>query len=244
MDDMTDLGFFSDLNYHFTTDLDGQISCCINAAGHGYNPTIANLAAHNETPNIWTQADSFAKAFYATIMADLGQNSSANMLANSTALEYFTTNFTSTIEGQDISVMEAWYATNPAMESYSASKSRTGSLSISPSVISQQYLCQIPKLKPGGSLFVAILVADLVFLQALWKLVTWIVGWRVKRADSQASFCEGCLARHAEFELRDRTTRTTQYQAVLDDSSESRPQLRSRAGTNMSSETREQLLSP
>lgn len=30
----------------------------------------------------------------------------------------------------------------------------------------------MPKLKDGGSFFISVLIADLVFLQALWKIVT------------------------------------------------------------------------
>jgi hypothetical protein len=49
----------------------------------------------------------------------------------------------------------------------------TGDLVINKSVIASQYLCQLPKLKSNGSLFIAVLVADLVMLQALWIVVNW-----------------------------------------------------------------------
>lgn len=241
---MTDLSFFSNMNYHFTQEEDGVTYCCINQAGHNYDPTIANLAAHNETPNIWIAADSLAKAFYATVMADLGQKSSFNMLANLTALEYFSANLNNTIDGQNSAVMIAWHQTNPAMQSYSAVKYKTGPLSVTPSVILQQYLCQIPKLKSGGSLFVAILIADLVLLQALWAIVGLIMGWRLGKSDPQAKFCEGCAAMQAGIELREVPTTSTQYEPVLDSVMDGRGHLRVRPARHLSSETTEGLLSP
>jgi hypothetical protein len=140
-------------------------------------------------------------------MADLGQNSSVNMVTDSAALEYFSTNLTDTVEGQNTYGMAAWHATNPAMQSYSEVKDITGLLSITPSVISQQYLCQVPKLKSRGPLFVAVLLADLVFLQELWKIVTLIMDWRLGRSDCQAIFCESCAARD---------TMTAQYRPVTE----------------------------
>jgi hypothetical protein len=233
---MTDLDFFSGVSYHFVTEVNGKTACCVNPAGHNYSITIGNLAAHNEAPNIWIEADSLAKSFYATIMADLGQNSSVNMLANETALEYFTATLTNTVGGQDSSVIQSWLATTPATQKYSDIKDTTGSLNIDPSVIAAQYLCQIPRLKSGGSLFVAILIADLVFLQALWKILNWIMVWRLERSDTQANFCEGCKAREASIELVARSASTTRDESI----SESRPPLVGRAST----ESRQQLLPP
>jgi hypothetical protein len=58
----------------------------------------------------------------------------------------------------------------PANDSYSALKQTTGDLGIRPSSIATTYICQIPRLKPAGNLIVAIIVADLVLLQAVWQL--------------------------------------------------------------------------
>lgn len=195
--DMISLDFFEYPSYHFLTEnLDPNsgrtVGCCINPAFHDFPNSIENLAQYNVTPNIWIEADSFAKSFYASILADLGQNASNNMLANGATLEYFTSNLTSVISGQDGSVEEAWLATNPATQSYDAVKRITGNLTITPSVISAQYLCQIPKLKPAGSLFVAIFLGDLVFLQALWVILNWATTAWLERSDPHANFCEGC----------------------------------------------------
>lgn len=244
---MTDLDFFSGIDYRFTVvDATGKPNCCLNPEKIGYDSTLSNFAAHGLTPNVWVEADSLAKAFYATIMADLGQHSSVNMLANVSALEHFSTNLTNTVSGwQGTSVIASWLATNPATQEYSKVRDTTGPLNISPSVILEQYLCQIPKLKSGGSLFVSILVADLVFLQALWKILNWVMVWRLGRSDSRANFCEGCRARDAGIELLERpSTMTTQYDPMLEPVSEHRRHLKGRQAKTMSIDSREQLLSP
>lgn len=114
---------------------------------------------------IWIPSDCLAKSFYSTILVDLGQiTATPNILTDEDALQFFTQNFTA---------MEAGTANaqpGPARDSYNALKAQTGPLEISPSIISSKYLCQIPKRKPPGTLFVSILVADLVLIQAAWKL--------------------------------------------------------------------------
>ena len=60
------------------------------------------------------------------------------------------------------------------------------------STISAQYLCQVPERKGWGSLLVSVLVADIVFLQVLWKLLCWITTFKVERGDEQAKHCIGC----------------------------------------------------
>jgi hypothetical protein len=60
------------------------------------------------------------------------------------------------------------------------------------STISAQYLCQVPERKGWGSLLVSVLVADIVFLQVLWKLLCWIATFMVERGDEQTKYCIGC----------------------------------------------------
>lgn len=70
----------------------------------------------------------------------------------------------------------------PANDSYEALKDHAGSLNTSAAVISMKYLCQVPKRKTSGTLIVSILVADLVFMQALWKIFILCTGaWLTHR---------------------------------------------------------------
>ena len=52
---------------------------------------------------------------------------------------------------------------------------------VNPAVIATQYFCQIPRLKSTGSLLIAIIVADLVFLQVLWKVLNLAVTFGLTR---------------------------------------------------------------
>ena len=100
----------------------------------------------------------------------------------------------------------------PAHDSYEALKDHTGPLNTSTAVISTKYLCQVPKRKSTGTLLLSILVADLVFMQALWKMfelctVAWLAhkdpkgrkrsSVRVDEAQRLmlvviANYCSGC----------------------------------------------------
>jgi hypothetical protein len=70
---------------------------------------------------------------------------------------------------------------------------QTGSLSITPSTIYQQYLCQVPQRKSLGSLIVAVVVADLVFLQTVWTILTFAATWYVESKYPTARYCEGSI---------------------------------------------------
>ena len=68
----------------------------------------------------------------------------------------------------------------------------TGIPRVWPATIITQYLCQVPKLKSVGSMIVSIIVADLVFLQALWLIVTFLITFFLERRHPQANYCDGC----------------------------------------------------
>ena len=137
------------------------------------NHTVSDLASNNAAPNIWLASDSLAKSFYSTILTDLGQTTTVpNILLNATTLQYFTQNFTS-MQNNTPNAQPG-----PARDSYEALKDQTGPLNTSTAVISTRYLCQVPRRKSTGTLFVSILVADLVFMQALWKIFNFCtVAW-------------------------------------------------------------------
>lgn len=133
----------------------------------------------------WNSSDSFAKSLYATVLADLGQTtSSPNILTDANLLEHYTANFSSMYELDPIA--------GPAKDAFSTLNS-TGPLGINPSVLAATYLCEVPRQKPMGTLIVSVLVADLVFLQALWITLKLVVEGYMKRKDMQANLCEGCL---------------------------------------------------
>ncbi|EXJ73723.1 uncharacterized protein A1O5_03485 [Cladophialophora psammophila CBS 110553] len=182
--DITSLDFF-DINYRYisNTVVDAESETWAGSGVDVYfradGETVSSLASSGTSPNIWIAADSLAKSFYSTIMTDLGQTATTtttatttssgvppNILTNATALQYFSKNITY-MQGFIVNAIPG-----PANDSYKALKDQTGPLGTSPAVISTKYLCQVPKRKSLGTLVVSILVADLVFLQALWKVFT------------------------------------------------------------------------
>ena len=172
LQDISDLNFFN-INYRF---LSNKIPVDLSLPGvYNYTPSVSNLASNNASPNVWLASDSLAKSFYSTIMTDLGQTTATpNILLNETALQYFTQNFTS-MQSTFVNAVPG-----PANDSYDALKDQTGPLNTSVAVILTKYFCQVPRRKSTGTLFVSILVADLVFMQALWKIynlltVIWLV---------------------------------------------------------------------
>jgi len=116
-----------------------------------------------------------AKAAYSAVLADLGQADTPNILSNETALGYFTANFTTIHE---------YLSTDrfgPERIPFDAERSTSGPLGVVPSVIRQQYYCQVPQLKSTGDLVLSIVIADLVLLQAAWQLFKVFTEWLVTR---------------------------------------------------------------
>lgn len=151
--------------------------------------SVANLIAQESYPSMWQSADILAKAAYSTVLTDLGQvSATSNILTNAEYLAYFTSNFSSARK----TIANAY--PGPATQAYGTLG--TGPLGTTPSVISLKYLCQVPQRKSAGNLFVAILVADLVFLQALWFLFKLGVDVLVQRR-SGANYCAGCVTQPA-----------------------------------------------
>ncbi|KAI9706933.1 MAG: hypothetical protein M1820_004519 [Bogoriella megaspora] len=148
------------------------------------------LAANNKDPdsgpNIWSAADSLSKSLESSVLTDLGQsNAQPNILTDSNLLQHFTANFSSIKANGPVQI-------GPAEDDYNSLKATTGSLGVAPSTFATNYLCNVPKRKPGGDLVVSILVADLVFMTTLWTVFTFIVGRIIRRKDFRADWCEGC----------------------------------------------------
>lgn len=78
----------------------------------------------------------------------------------------------------------------PMNVSYDGFKDSMGPLGTTDSQVFSNYACSVPVLKSGGSLFVSVLVADLVFLSVLWTLTTWAATYLVQSRNSLAMACE------------------------------------------------------
>jgi hypothetical protein len=84
----------------------------------------------------------------------------SNILLNATTLKTYSEGFTRSL------IYEASYNVplSHAQESYATLGNTIGPLGTTPAIIAMQYLCQVPVHKTAGSMFIAILILDLVFI--------------------------------------------------------------------------------
>lgn len=157
-----------------------------------FTPEPENITSLASGVSYWLPADSISKIFFSTIMTDLGQvNYQPNILTNEDLLQHFTSNFSlinSTANNRDGLLLRP----GRTLQDYNSAKATTGPLVVNPSIISANYLCQIPRLKTTSSLIWSILIADLVFIQALWVITSLVATCLVNRRDKQAHWCQGC----------------------------------------------------
>lgn len=160
-------------------------------------PIIHRLANKTDPdsilPQIWQAADSVAKSFHYTVLADLGQSGPGpNIFADADLLAYFSKNITAIKQSPGYkadSVGLGGLATEP-FDPADASAVRLG---ISPSVIATSYFCQVPQLKSTPALIVSVLINAIVLLSTLWKAFKLIIDWFLIRKYPELKVCEGCL---------------------------------------------------
>ncbi|KAK5100264.1 hypothetical protein LTR70_001748 [Exophiala xenobiotica] len=163
-----------------------------------------------------TEGLTWGKVMYSTILTDLGQPHLQNLLQDESllqwALQYPDDVFRKSMDdvscdydadqncdydwmnyGGIASPLEAptagGHAQTPMNQSYDAYKTFMGPLGTKNATIFSQYACSVPVRKSFGSLFLAVLVANLVFLSALWTLLNAVAGTIVKRHDREAMAC-------------------------------------------------------
>lgn len=207
--DITSLDFF-DVQFNFIN-LEEQYGL----SSHGTRATIGKYLSEYHPgfkddlvpqPRIWRQVDSLAKSMFSAALTDLGQTTSgpqSNIVANASTLQLFSSNFST------ISESSLLYYNQVDLRSYDDRQSREepmGPLGVTPSVIATKYLCQVPQRRPLGDIFISVLLADLVLLQAAWKLYTLLVDQVMTRRRSSAKHCEGCLEAEGENERMIRET--------------------------------------
>jgi hypothetical protein len=149
--------------------------------------------------------DGLAKSLYSIILTDLGQSVESNILAfPQRTIDFANKTIQIGRTEENSSYACQWGSMvylnisffdpcDPPLEPTAFYKwAGTGVPYVNSSVISTQYLCQVPKLKSKGSLIISIIVADLVFLQALWVVFTWIVTFFLEHRHPEAKYCPGC----------------------------------------------------
>lgn len=157
---------------------------------------------------LWQPAHDYAAALVSTIHADLGNDVPDNLLTSPEYLQYYSMGFYSinTAMAQVLSNDTQYWPRNlPSNQTYEQLKDTTGPLKITPAVIYTQYICQVPHQKAAGTLFINVLIANLVFLQASWTLLNTLTTAWLARTDPTAMVCSGCVTlrgQEDQYELR------------------------------------------
>nr|OQO30433.1 hypothetical protein B0A51_03063 [Rachicladosporium sp. CCFEE 5018] len=131
---------------------------------------------HDFLPKISMTVDAFAKSYYSLLLSDFGVQDATNALTTVSGIEYLQSR-----QDTDLAAASAQHhyklAGKMVASGIMASVLEPGAKptlfnSTDPTTVYTQYLCSVPKRKSGMSLVLPILIADIVFLQACWKLVT------------------------------------------------------------------------
>lgn len=172
--------------------------------GQGNETRVTNLS--DPFTSVTVYADGFARSVRALILTDLGQSTSSNVFASPKKTVDF---INATLQFHQETLAQAngtlyWSPipnvndTEPLFHPTSIDPAafyewtKTGIPDVQPAYLSTQYLCNVPKMKSTASLIFSVVVADLVFLQALWTLLNWAVTAHLQRVNSEAMYCAGC----------------------------------------------------
>ncbi|CAH0057165.1 unnamed protein product [Clonostachys solani] len=144
---------------------------------------------------------------------DMGNCQSPNLLLDQENLKYAIVDLNSTSRGpggllydkaEDMlnptRAVEIGYPDNPdeqvfLSEAYDKISPKMGGLECSNATIVKQYLCSVPQQKATGTMLVSILLTNLVFLQAAWKLLNLISEGIMWQTGSRVDICQGCINR-------------------------------------------------
>ncbi|KAK5165572.1 uncharacterized protein LTR77_009101 [Saxophila tyrrhenica] len=191
---ITDLNFFNMTYTFLSAKTDHPVDLTLSSGPLAPLSHYANRGRLSDL--LWRPLDGLTKAMYSAVLTDLGQTDApaeSNIVASEQALQQFSTNLSA------IDFLSDFYHL-PLIEdsdfnTTQHSDDATGKLGLTRSVISTKYLCQVPRRRPWGDVFIAVLLADLVLLQAAWKLYTFAVDQAMTRVRVGSKWCEGCVGK-------------------------------------------------
>ncbi|KAF3765733.1 hypothetical protein M406DRAFT_68152 [Cryphonectria parasitica EP155] len=178
-----------------------DVSCFVengNYCNHSSLPVLMQSDGGTGTPypSIWSSVDILGKAMWFSVLTDLGRNQTAvpNMLVDPSLLANLTSNYTAELEAWPTHRDGMRVTTDPnlAQDSFDPNATPLPDLNATQSTFSINYLCQVPRIKSGGTLFFTVLVADFAFLHTAWTVLVLLVGFTIQRKDPTRNFCEGC----------------------------------------------------
>ncbi|KAH9906339.1 hypothetical protein F4778DRAFT_643712 [Xylariomycetidae sp. FL2044] len=185
---------------------------CFTEASYCGEDSIAWLSeGHSQWdpyPGIWSSVDTLGKSMWFAVMTDLGFNDTTvpNMLAYPDLLASLSRNLTNDVDywrsrytedGNKTEGVHMSPVNDLATKSFDPSATTPPPqhrlLGATPAVLSTNYICQVPQAKPAGTLFLSVLLADLVLLQAAWFLFKLCVDSYLYRRYPDQRPCEGCF---------------------------------------------------
>ena len=150
-------------------------------------------------PNISSVIDAFAKTYYSLLLSDFNSTSAVsltNALASADGLQYLQSmNSTETADDVLKFTSNPHYLNGTIPQIYDPqSTNLTEPLAtVKHLTLDLQYLCSIPQKKSAFKLVFAVVLADLVFLNACWTLFGWTAVWWLGRKDTTTEHCIGCV---------------------------------------------------
>ncbi|XXG95603.1 hypothetical protein Hte_001871 [Hypoxylon texense] len=208
-----DLDFFR-LHFYFL----GSNAKVINSNTFKDRPTDNLTALYNNASvpysTVITEGLHFAKIMHSLISVDLGNSRLPNLLLDDDSLTYAllspddmnrrpggllydnSTGFVEFYKATKIPAPDLLGRDDDLVfinQSYNAFRSRVGDLGTQNATILSQYLCSVPVQKSTWTMLIGVLMADIVFLQAAWKLLTMTAGSMASNQNPKAMFCQGCL---------------------------------------------------
>ncbi|EGU77887.1 hypothetical protein FOXB_11601 [Fusarium oxysporum f. sp. conglutinans Fo5176] len=179
------------------------------------NPNIKELTQRTQNqfvPVVWESLH-YTRILHSLIAVDLGNQNAPNLLLDKKDLQYAilppddpNRKNGSFLNDSSLTGQATRYAQIPTPgaplpptdknlvllnETYDRFASEMGPLECNTATVVSQYLCSVPQSKSPGIMLLAILLADLVFLQAAWVIYNWIAGSML--SESQMQTCQGCV---------------------------------------------------
>jgi hypothetical protein len=169
-----------------------------NTIQHWYDQWTPEAAQNNydaSMPNISLVVDAFAKTYYSLLLSDFNtteETKATNALSTSEGIEYL-----QTVNDTDLANVRSIFG-DKGGGAIGRSTNNLTNLNqpldfAQHTTLFSRYLCSIPKQKSTFKLLFAVVLADIVFLNACWTVFGWIATWWLGRTDPHAEHCIGCV---------------------------------------------------
>ena len=159
-----------------------------------WTPEAALNHYNASMPNISLVVDAFAKTYYSLLLSDFNtteETKLTNALSTGGGIEYLQSR-----NNTDLAEVRSIFSDKGSGTIDRITKDSTNltqPLDFAPhTTLFSRYLCSIPKQKSTFKLLFAVVLADIVFLNACWTVFGWIATWWLGRTDSNAEHCIGC----------------------------------------------------